>query len=135
VPYARTSLSSLEQVFTSSLPPLTMLKDLYIRESPLRLRRWQDDIENTLWLDLLRSFLAVKNLYLSKKFVPRTAPALQELVGGRTTDVLPTCRIFSWRVFGRRHASMRAGKSSLPHEGSLALTSHPVAVSRWDGDI
>jgi hypothetical protein len=85
-------LSSLEQVCsgTSSLPPVSTLEDLYIfenREYPLR---WQDDNENTLWLDLLRSFVALKNLYLSEEFVPRIAPALQELVGGRTTEVLPT---------------------------------------------
>jgi hypothetical protein len=31
----------------------------------------------------------VKNLYLSKGVVPRIAPALQELVEGRVTEVLP----------------------------------------------
>ena len=83
-------LSSLEQVCSSSLPPLSALEDLYIFEVRGNAPRWQDDVENTLWLDLLRSFVAVKNLYLSEEFVPRIAPALQELVGGGTTEVLPT---------------------------------------------
>ena len=86
-------LSSLGQIYTgtSSLPPVSTLEDLYIlenrNEEPLR---WQDDIENTLWLDLLFSLVALKNLHLPEEFVPRVAPALQELDRGRTTEVLPT---------------------------------------------
>ena len=83
-------LSSLEQVCTSSLPPASTLEDLYIFEDQGYPLRWQDDVETTLWLNLLRSFVAVKILYLSEEFVPRIPPALQELVGGRTTEVLPT---------------------------------------------
>ena len=124
-------LSSLEQVCTSSLPPVSMLEDLYIfddRENP---PRWQDDVENTLWLELLHPFVAVKNLYLCKKFIPRIAPALQELVGGRTTEVLPTLK----NIF------LKGFQLSEPlHEGiekfvaARRLTSHPVAVFRWDWD-
>jgi hypothetical protein len=115
-------LSSLEQVCTSSLRPVSTLENLYIFEDI----GWQDDVENTLWLDFLRSFVAVKNLYLSEDFVPRIAPALQELVGGRTTEVLPTLK----NIF------LREGfRSSSPlHEGiekfvaARRFTSHPVAV-------
>src|SRR5258708_6710847 len=80
-------ISSLEQVCTSSLPPISMLEDLYILEDPYWRPRWQDDVENTLWLELLRPFAAVKNLYLSEEFAPHIAPALQELVGGRTAEI------------------------------------------------
>jgi F-box-like len=83
-------LSSLEQVCSSSLPPASTLEDLYILEHPYWPPSWQDDVENTQWLQLLRPFAVVKNLYLCKEFVPRIAPALQELVGGRTTEVLPS---------------------------------------------
>ena len=93
---------------------------------------WQDDIENSLWLDLLRSFVALKNLYLSKEFAPRIVPTLQELVGGRTTKVLPTLE----NIF------LEGFQPSGPlYEGierfvaARQLTSHPVAVSRWDGDL
>ena len=52
---------------------------------------WKSDaIENTLWLQLLLPFTAVKNLYLSKEFAPGIAGALQELVGDRITDMLPS---------------------------------------------
>ena len=124
-------LSSLEQVCTSSLPPASTLEDLSIVEGYPR-PRWQDDVENTLWLDVLRPFVAVKNLYLSGEIVPRIAPALQELVEGRTTEVLPTLENIFSRVFL---------PSRSIHEGvekfvaARRLTSHPVAVSVWDDSM
>jgi hypothetical protein len=125
-------LSSLEQVCTSSLPPVSALEDLYIFEDRLNPPpRWQDDVENTLWLDLLRSFVAVKNLYLSKKFAPRIAPALQGLVGARTTGVLPTLENILLEGF---QPSRRLHKGIEKFVAARRLTSHPVAVSRWDRD-
>ena len=124
-------LSSLEQVCSSSSPLLSTLEDLYIFEDQTYLPCWQDDFENTLWLDLLRPFVAVKDLYLSEEFVPRIAPALQELVGGRTIDVLPTLRIFSWRGSSRRDPFDEGIERFL---GARLLTGHPVAVSHWDAD-
>jgi hypothetical protein len=121
-------LSSLEQVCTSSLPPISTLEDLYIFEDRVNPPCWQSDVENTLWLELLRPFAAVKNLYPCKEFVPRIAPALEELVEGRTTEVLPTLE----NIF------LDGFQASGPlHEGiekfvdARRLTSHPVAVSRW----
>jgi hypothetical protein len=65
------------------------LEALYILEFSVQ-PSWQVDVESTLWLGLLRPFVAVKNFYISKEFAPRLAPALGELVGARTTEVLPT---------------------------------------------
>jgi hypothetical protein len=122
-------LSSLEQLCTSSLPPLSTLEDLYIFEDRKYPSCRQDDVENTQWLEFLHPFAAVKNLYLCEKFVPRIVPALQELVGGRTTEVLPTLENIFLEGFQ---------PSGLLHEGiekfvaARQLTSHLVAVSRWD---
>jgi hypothetical protein len=121
-------LSSLEQI-TSSLPPFSVLENLYVKEG-YPPPHWHDDVENTLWLDLLRSFVAVKNLYLSDEIVPHIAPALQELVGGRTTEVLPTLEnIFSeaFQPSGPIHKGVER------FVAARRLTSHPVAVSLWDG--
>jgi hypothetical protein len=121
-------LSSLEQVCTS-LPRLSTLEDLYIFEDGNYPPDWQDDVENTLWLDLLRSFVAVKNLYLSEEFVPRIAPALQELVGGRTTEVLPSLEnilLDGFRPSGPLHEGIEK------FVAARLLTSQPVAVSRWE---
>jgi hypothetical protein len=81
-------LPFLEQVWTSCLPPLSMLEDLYCYLDPQAY--WKDNADNVLWVELLRSFSTLKNLYLSKNVAPLVAPALQELVEGRATEVLPT---------------------------------------------
>ena len=82
-------LSSLEQVCTSCLPPLSMLEDLHFNEDPHSPPDRKDSVENGQWLELFRPFMAVKNLYLSENFVSCMAPSLQELVEGRTPNVLP----------------------------------------------
>ena len=126
-------LSSLEQVCTSSLPPVSTLEDLSISEHRDWPPHWQDDVENTLWLDLLRSFVAVKNLYISKEFVPRIAPALQELVEGRTTEVLPALENIFLEGF---QPSGPLHKGIEKFVAARQLTTHPVAVTQllpWIG--
>ena len=125
-------LSCLEQVCTSSLPLVSTLEDLNIGEEGYT--RWQDDVENILWLDVLRPFVDVKNLYISYNVVLRIAPALQELVGGRTTEVLPTLEnIFSESAMFQPSGSIHKGIERFV--AARRLTSHPVAVSLWDGVV
>jgi hypothetical protein len=81
-------ISSLTRTCTSSLPALPTLEDLYIQDGSMSVD-WQYFIEDYQWLRLLRRFIYVKNLYVSKEFVPRIVDALQELIGDRTTEVLP----------------------------------------------
>ena len=122
-------VSSLEQVCTSSLPPLCALEDLYIHKVPNSQSDWQDNIENTLWLELLRPFTTVKNLYLCEEFAPRIMPALQELVGGSTTGVLPNLQ----NIFLEEFQSSGPVQEGIQHFVSARqVTSHPIAVSRWD---
>jgi hypothetical protein len=45
-------------------------------------RDWQDDVEITQWLELLRSFTAVNNLYLSEEFAPRIVSPGKSSSGG-----------------------------------------------------
>jgi hypothetical protein len=77
------------------LQPLSTVEDFYIEHQYSRLV-WKDDaIENILWLQLLLPFTAVKNLYLCKEFAPGIVAPLQqrdleELVGSRVTEVLPS---------------------------------------------
>ena len=121
-------LSSLEQVCILFLPSVSALENLYIDEDPERPPSWQDDIENTLWLDFLRSFVAVKNLYVSEEFLPRIGPALQELVGGRMTEVLPNLENIFLQGF-QQWIPLHKGIEKFV--AARQLTSHPVAVSRW----
>ena len=124
-------VSRLEQVCTLSLPPVSTLEDLYIVESPFTRRCRLGDVENMLWLRLLHPFSAVKNLYLCKKFVPRIAPALGELVGARTTEVLPALEnlfLEGLQTSGPSHVGIEQLVSA------RRPTGHPVAVSCWDKD-
>ena len=122
-------VSSMEQICTLCLPPLFLLEGLFIYEHPYLHPVWKDDIENTLWLELLRPFTGVKNLYLSEKFGSLIIPALQELTGRRTAEVLPILQnIFLEGL--QPSGTVQAGVQQFISTRQDA--SHPMAVSRWD---
>ena len=123
-------LSFLEQVCTSSLPPVSTLEDLYMSGRPWP-QDWKDTIDYAQWLELLHSFTAVKNLYLSKELAPCVVPALQDLVGGRTTEVFPNLQnIFLKELQESGPVQEGIGKFVATRQ----VTGHPIAVSRWDRD-
>ncbi len=120
-------LSSVEQVCNSCLPPLPMLEGLYIEHRYSQLVWKNDAIENTLWLELLLPFPAVKNLYLSNEFAPGIAAALQDIVG---TEVLPSLQ----NIF------VEGLELSGPFQDNIGqfvaareLSGHSITVSVWDG--
>ena len=83
-------LSSLVQLCSLSLPPLTTLESLHIRQGHFRPSKWQYDVEDTQWIELFYPFTTVKDLYISRKFIEPVAPALQLLAGGEgAMEVLP----------------------------------------------
>jgi len=70
----------------------------------------------------------VKGFYLCKKFTPRIAPTLQELVGGRVTEVLPTLQsLFLEEI----HPSGPVQEGIDQFVAARQLASHPIAVSSW----
>ena len=121
-------VSSLEQVCTSCLPPLSALEDLRIFEDSYPRPDWQDNIENSLWLELLRPFIAVKNLYLSKEFAPRIVPFLREQVGERTTEVLPTLQ----NIFLERLEMSGPVQEGIEEFVARRQASHHITVSHWN---
>ena len=125
-------VSVLEEIFTWSLPPLSALEDLCIHNNPLLQPDCQDNIENAMWLELLHTFPAVKNLYLCEEFAPRIMPALQELVGSRTTEVLPTLqKIFLEKL--RESGPIQEGIRQFV--AARQVTGHPIAVSLWENAL
>jgi hypothetical protein len=111
------------------LHPLSTVEDLDIERRYSELVWKNDAIENTLWLELLHPFTTVKNLYLSKEFAPGIATALQELVGGRITEVLPSLR----NIF------VEGPEPSGPFQENIGrfvttrqLSNHPFTISDWD---
>jgi hypothetical protein len=121
-------LSSLERVCTLCLPPLFTLEDLYIYDDLYFQPDWKDDIENGLWLQLLRPFTTVTNLYLSELIALCIGPALQELAEGRMTGVLPALQnIFLEGLQPSGPVQEDIGQ----FVASRQVTSRPIAVSRW----
>jgi hypothetical protein len=126
-------LSSLAQICTLLSHLLLTMEKLYIYEKPLYSPpNWKDNIENIEWLDLLFPFTAVKNLYLSKQFSPRIASALQELTGGRTTEVLPALQKVLLEGF---QPSKPVQEGIAQFISARQLTNRPVAISIWEGSV
>jgi hypothetical protein len=108
------------------------MENLYIYENLDSPPNWKDDIENAEWLDLLLPFTAVKNLYLSKQFSARIAPALLEPTGGRTTEVLPALQNVFLEGF---QPSEPVPEGITRFISARRLTNYPVAISAWDRDL
>ena len=131
-------LSFVAQVCSSSLSPISSLEHLYICEDRYSHSRWQDDVENDQWLELLHPFTTVKNLYLSKGVVPHIAPALQELVWHRPTEVLPALQglllegLWPLGLVEDRSLSGPVLETIEKFVASRQLSGHPIAVSPWD---
>jgi hypothetical protein len=124
-------VSSLEQLFIPFFPSIFTPEDLYIYQARDSKPDWKDNVENALWLALLRPFTAVKNLHLSKEFAPRILPVLQELVGERMPEVLPTLQnvfIEELELSGPVQEAIGA------FIAARQLSDHPVNVSHWERD-
>jgi hypothetical protein len=121
-------LSPIEQV-CNSLHLLSTVEVLYIKHQYRHLVWKNVAIENTLWLHLLRPFTAVKNLYLSKEFAPGIATALQNLDGGRITEVLPSLQnIFVNGLESSGPFQEKIGK----FVAARHLSNHTITISNWD---
>jgi hypothetical protein len=126
-------LSMLAQICSSSLPLVSSLEHLYIHENEVNQSlqpRWQDDIENVQWLELLHPFTTVKALYLSRDIAARIAPALGELVGPRATEVLPALQSL---FLEELHPSRPVQEAVDKFVATRQLSNHPIVVSHWYG--
>ena len=86
-------LSSTLRLCKSFFHALSTIEDLHIDN--LYSRDYQTDDAIALWLQLLLPFTGVKKLYISERFGPSIAAAMQELVGERTREVLPNLQYMS----------------------------------------
>jgi hypothetical protein len=73
----------------------------------------------------------VKALYISREFVSKIAPALQELVGERVTEVLPALQTL---LFEEPLSSGPDQEAVEEFISARRLASHPVAVSLWEDE-
>jgi hypothetical protein len=127
-------LTFLAQVCRSTLPRSLILavEDLYILDEN---RVWNldfVDIEDSQWPQIFDPFTAVKNLYLSWKFVPYIVLALQELVGETGTEGILALQT----LFLEETPQSRPVQDSIElFVASRSLAGIPIAVSRWENDI
>ena len=121
-------LSSIAEICTKCLPPLLTVENLRLGRFPPHYvfseLSWYDDVDQ--WLNLLRPFNAVKSLYLSEEFQPNMVSALEELVGDRTTEVLPSLQNIFLTRFGLygRFFQVAIGEFVAARQ----LSGHPIAV-------
>jgi hypothetical protein len=121
-------LLSLVQVLTSFFPSIYTVEHLYIRWDRFSTSEWQGNINNMRWIDVLRQFTAVKNLYLSKESAKCIALTLKDLVGERATNVLPALE----GLFLEEYQPSGHVQEAIGHfVAARQLLGHPVAVSRW----
>ena len=130
-------LSSVIQICNSSLDPLSAVEDLYIGLQHKDLVWEGNPVENTLWLQILLPFIAVKNLYLSKGFMPSIAATLHEVAERGITEVLPSLQ----NIFVEGLESSGPFHENIGHENigqfvtARQLSGRPVAISVWsDGE-
>ncbi|KAH9968118.1 hypothetical protein BC827DRAFT_1263848 [Russula dissimulans] len=119
-------LSSLAQACSSVLPSLSTLDQLFIYEDSGHQPLWQDDVEDTQWLELLRPFIAVKKLYLSKRFGSCLARAVQMLTGDRVTEVLPALQFLYLET-----SIAPVLKALEPFITARRLSGHAVDMDSW----
>jgi hypothetical protein len=121
-------LSSLAQICRSSLPPFSTLERLDIKEDQHWRPHPQDETEIAQWLEVLHSFTAVKNLYLSEQLGRRVAPALRELARETVNGVLPALQNLFLEGFQPSGDVLEALRQFIT---ARQLLGHPVSVHRW----
>jgi hypothetical protein len=111
-------------------PPFSFhsLEFLCIGESQFSEKGQKNHTENTRWLELLQPFVAVKRLFLAKEFALHITHALQELVGERVKEVLPTLEMV---VIDELQLSGPVYEAIKKFAAARRLAGHPVAISRW----
>ena len=125
--------SSLAQISDSSIPPalIAAVDHLYILITGCWDWQPEDDIGSDQWLELLRSFPAVKDLYIALEFIPSILLALQDLFGERVIEVLPALQT----LFLEDNMLFPCPSAVQDVIGGFVdarqLASHPVTVSPW----
>ena len=121
-------LSALAQICSSSFPwaVVSAVERLFIQSGSLH---WQEDIESGQWLELLNPFSAVKDIYLSLELTPHIAPALQDVVGGRVTGVLPALQTLFLEEPPPSGPLQETTGQFIP---ARRHSSRRIAISRWE---
>jgi hypothetical protein len=122
-------VSSITQVCSQKLYPLSRVKRLCLLEVPSAISGWQEDMDPSQWLELFHPFSSVQSLYVSKKLQPFIIPVLQELVEERDPVVLPPLHSL---FLEELHASGPAQEDIEAFVAARRLSGHSVDIQRWE---
>lgn len=122
-------ISCVARVCASLSPTVSTVENLYIYVAPFSEIYSYEYTESTRWLELFRSFIALKNLYLDKEFSQRIASALEDLDEGSITELLPSLQnIFVRGLQPPGHIDEGIRRFI----ASRRLIGHSITVSIWD---
>jgi len=108
-------------------PPITFFERFDISSSGY-LPLLADDMGNTPWLELLRIFTAVEDLYLSNGLALCVTRALRELTGEGLAGVLPALRNLS---ISRLEPSGPVREAIGKFAAARELSGRPIVVQHW----
>jgi hypothetical protein len=121
-------LSSMAWV-CGELPPFFSLIERLdlVTHSPVE-PRLEDDIKSSHFLEFFQPFATIHGLYVSESLVPLIAPALQELIGERATEVLPNLREL---FLGGPVIPGSVQEAIQPFVDARRLSGQPIAIRHW----
>ena len=111
----------LVQILGQSPAMVSNVEYLSIDENDLQIEPgWEDSMEDTDWLELLRPFTAVKRLHVSKQLARHIALALDSVGGETIMEVLPALASLSLE-----HQQVRSVEKFI---AARQTSSHPVTL-------
>ncbi|KAI0294009.1 hypothetical protein BC826DRAFT_1104886 [Russula brevipes] len=124
-------LSSLVRICAHSFPPFSTLERLAIAgdtdwEGPIP----EGQLEDLPWLEFLRPFTSVKDLYLCKEIALRVVPVLCELAEEGVTEVLPVLQNIV--LVGNQPLGV-AGELVAALVAARQLSGHILTIGQVDG--
>jgi len=123
-------LSFLVQVCGHPLPVGSSVERLDIGDFEVSTQKWHDDTDYDQWLEVLRPFMAVRELGMSKSQGPLLMRALNDLTGQRTMEVLPKLS----DLYLKGAQSVESLRETIgPFVAGRQLSGHPVAVHCMEG--
>ncbi|KAN0120499.1 hypothetical protein V8E52_004326 [Russula decolorans] len=124
-------LSVMVQLCTSSFlrALIPTMKHLYILDSGMSSSHRLDNAASGQWLDLLRPFTTVEDLYLSQQFSPHIVTALHGIIGEGMTEVLPSLH----NIFLEKLSPPGPVEEAIEQfVAALHLSDHSITVSQWN---
>jgi len=122
-------VSSITQVCSQQLYPLSRVKQLRLLEVPWAKSGWQEDMDPSQWPELFHPFSSVQSLYVSKKLQPLIIPVLQELSEERDPVVLLALHSL---FLEELHESGPAQEAVGAFVAARRLSGHSVDIQRWE---